>query len=90
MIAFVRGTVEWVGAEQAVVDVGGIGLSVQCTPRTLAALRVGSPAQVATSLVVREDAWTLFGFADAQEREAFEVLQSVTGIGPRTAQANNG
>lgn len=87
MIAFVRGTVEWVGAEQAVVDVSGIGLSVQCTPRTLAALRVGSPAQVATSLVVREDAWTLFGFADAQEREAFEVLQSVTGIGPRTAQA---
>lgn len=87
MIAFVRGTITWVGAEQAVVDVGGIGLSVQCGPRTLADLRVGAQAQVATTLVVREDSLTLFGFADEEERQAFEVLQSVTGIGPRTAQA---
>lgn len=87
MIAFVRGTVAWVGAEQVVVEVGGIGLTLQCGPRTLSQLRVGSSAQVATSLVVREDSLSLFGFSDEEERQAFEVLQSVTGIGPRTAQA---
>ena len=87
MIAFVRGTVASVGSEQAVVDVGGIGLALLCGPRTLAELRPGAPAQVATALVVREDSLTLFGFADEEERQAFEVLQTVTGIGPRTAQA---
>jgi Holliday junction DNA helicase RuvA len=70
-----------------VVDVGGVGLAVMCGPRTLSELRPGTPAQVATALVVREDSLTLFGFADEEERQAFEVLQSVTGIGPRTAQA---
>ncbi len=87
MIAFVHGTVAAVGVDHAVIDVGGIGLSVLCAPRTLADLRPGSAAQVATALVVREDSLTLFGFADEDERQAFEVLQSVTGIGPRTAQA---
>ena len=87
MIAFVRGTVATVGPDQAVVDVGGVGLAVMCGPRTLSELRPGTPAQVATALVVREDSLTLFGFADEEERQAFEVLQSVTGIGPRTAQA---
>lgn len=87
MIAFVRGTVAWVGAEQAVVDVGGVGLSLLCPARTLASLRVGETRQMATSLVVREDSLTLFGFADDDERGVFETLQSVTGIGPRIAQA---
>jgi len=87
VIAFVRGTVATVGPDQAVVDVGGVGLAVMCGPRTLSELRPGTPAQVATALVVREDSLTLFGFADEEERQAFEVLQSVTGIGPRTAQA---
>ena len=87
MIAFVRGTVASVGLDHVVVDVGGVGLSVLCGPRTLAELRPGSPAQVATALVVREDSLTLFGFADEEERQAFEQLQTVTGIGPRTAQA---
>ena len=87
MIAFVRGTVAAVASDHAVVDVGGVGLAVLCGPRTLAGLRLGSPAEVATSLVVREDSLTLFGFADEEERQAFEVLQSVSGIGPRTAQA---
>jgi Holliday junction DNA helicase RuvA len=87
MIAFVRGTVMSVADDHAVVDVGGVGLAVLCGPRTLAGLRRGSPAEVATSLVVREDSLTLFGFADEEERQAFEVLQSVSGIGPRTAQA---
>ncbi|HEX6888947.1 MAG TPA: Holliday junction branch migration protein RuvA [Candidatus Nanopelagicales bacterium] len=87
MIAFVRGTVASVAGDHAVVDVGGVGLSVLCGPRTLAGLRLGGQAQVATALVVREDSLTLFGFVDEEERQAFEVLQSVTGIGPRTAQA---
>lgn len=87
MIAFVRGTVAAVASDHAVVDVGGVGLAVLCGPRTLAGLRPGDPAEVATSLVVREDSLTLFGFADEAERQAFEVLQSVSGIGPRTAQA---
>jgi holliday junction DNA helicase RuvA len=86
MIAFVRGTVASVAGDHAVVDVGGVGLAVLCGPRTLAELRPGSQAQVATALVVREDSLTLFGFADEEERQAFDVLQSVTGIGPRTAQ----
>jgi Holliday junction DNA helicase RuvA len=76
-----------VAGDHAVIDVGGVGLSVLCGPRTLGALRPGSAAQVATALVVREDSLTLFGFADEDERQAFEVLQTVTGIGPRTAQA---
>ncbi|HYN56206.1 MAG TPA: Holliday junction branch migration protein RuvA [Motilibacterales bacterium] len=87
MIAFVRGTVASVGSDHAVIDVGGVGLLVLCGPRALAELRPGAPAQVATALVVREDSLTLFGFVDEDERAAFEVLQTVTGIGPRTAQA---
>jgi Holliday junction DNA helicase RuvA len=87
VIAFVRGPVTAVGADHVVIDVGGVGMSVLCGPRTLADLRVGAAAHVATALVVREDSLTLFGFADEDERQAFEVLQSVTGIGPRTAQA---
>lgn len=87
MIAFVRGTVTAVAGDSAVIDVGGVGLSLQCGPRTLVDLRPGTAAQIATALVVREDSLTLFGFADEDERQAFDVLQSVTGIGPRTAQA---
>jgi Holliday junction DNA helicase RuvA len=87
VIAFVHGIVASVGSDHAVIDVGGVGLSLLCGPRTLADLRPGAPAQVATALVVREDSLTLFGFRDEEERQAFEVLQSVTGIGPRTAQA---
>lgn len=87
MIAFVQGTVASLGVDQAVIDVGGVGLSVLCGPRTLADLRVGTAARMATALVVREDSMTLFGFADESERQAFESLQSVSGIGPRTAQA---
>ena len=87
MIAFVSGRVASVGADHAVIDVGGVGLSLLCGPRTLADLRAGGTARVATALVVREDSLTLFGFADEEERQAFEALQSVTGVGPRTAQA---
>jgi len=87
VIAFVHGRVASVGADHAVIDVGGVGLSVLCGPRALADLRPGGSARVATALVVREDSLTLFGFVDEEERQAFEALQSVTGVGPRTAQA---
>ncbi|MGX4736319.1 Holliday junction branch migration protein RuvA [Kitasatospora griseola] len=87
MIAFVQGPVAVVGAGVAVVEVGGVGMAVQCTPSTLAALRVGEVARLATSLVVREDSLTLFGFADDDERATFEVLQAAPGVGPKLAQA---
>ena len=87
MIASVHGTVQAVRLDAAVVEVGGVGLLVHATPATLAGLRVGSTAQLATSLVVREDALTLFGFADDDEREIFETVQTVSGVGPRLALA---
>lgn len=87
MIAFVSGPVAALAPDSAVVEVGGIGMSVQCTPGTLAALRVGEPARLATSLVVREDSLTLYGFADDDERQVFQLLQTASGVGPRLAQA---
>ncbi|MES9541249.1 Holliday junction branch migration protein RuvA [Actinomadura sp. NPDC000600] len=87
MIAFVSGRVAAAGPDGAVIDVHGVGLSVQCTPATLVGLRVGEQAQVPTSLVVREDSLTLFGFADDDERTVFELLQTASGVGPRLALA---
>ncbi len=87
MIAHVRGTVAAVAPDGAVIEVGGVGMRVQCTPGTLAALRLGEPAQVATSLVVREDSLTLFGFGSDDERNVFELLQTASGVGPRLALA---
>ncbi|MFC8450536.1 Holliday junction branch migration protein RuvA [Kitasatospora sp. NPDC057223] len=87
MIAFVQGPVTALTASTAVVEVGGVGLALQCTPATLAALRLGEPARLSTSLVVREDSLTLYGFVDEDERATFELLQSASGVGPRLAQA---
>ena len=87
MIASVHGRVAAVGPDGAVVEVGGVGLAVACTPGTLARLRVGEPARLSTSLVVREDSLTLYGFADDDERSLFELLQTASGVGPRLAQA---
>ncbi|KAB2386006.1 MULTISPECIES: Holliday junction branch migration protein RuvA [Actinomadura] len=87
MIAFVSGQVAAAGPDGAVIDVHGVGLAVQCTPATLAGLRVGDHAKVPTSLVVREDSLTLFGFADDDERTVFELLQTASGVGPRLALA---
>ena len=87
MIAFVSGRVAALGPDSAVVEVGGFGLAVRCTPGTLAGLRVGQTARLATSLVVREDSLTLYGFAEEDERQVFELLQSASGVGPRLAQA---
>jgi Holliday junction DNA helicase RuvA len=87
VISFVRGTVAGVRPTEAVLDVGGIGLSLHCTPATTAELRLGAEATLAASLVVREDSLTLYGFADADERAVFELLQTASGVGPRLAQA---
>jgi len=87
VIAFVRGPVSAVFADSAVVDVGGVGMLVMCTPAALTSLRVGEEATLATSMVVREDSLTLFGFADYDERGVFELLQTASGVGPKLAQA---
>ena len=87
MIASVRGEVLAVGIDRAVVETGGVGLAVLAAPSTLALLRVGEHARLHTTLVVREDSLTLYGFADVDERETFETVQTVSGIGPRTALA---
>nr|WSY56353.1 Holliday junction branch migration protein RuvA [Streptomyces sp. NBC_00886] len=87
MIAFVSGTVAALAPDAAVVEVGGVGMAVQCTPNTLSTLRLGKPAKLATALVVREDSLTLYGFVDDDERQIFELLQTATGVGPRLAQA---
>ena len=86
MIASVSGIVAALGPDGAVVEVGGVGLSVSCSPGTLARLRVGEAARLATSLVVREDSLTLYGFADDDERALFELLQTANGVGPKLAQ----
>ncbi len=87
MIASVNGRVAAVSPDGAVVEVGGVGLTVQCTPGTIARLQVGEQARLSTSLIVREDSLTLYGFADDDERQLFELLQTANGVGPRLAQA---
>src|SRR3954466_15255704 len=87
MIASVSGKVAAVGSDVAIVEIGGVGLALSCTPSTLAGLRVGEHAALATALVVRETELTLYGFVDAEEREVFEALQTAAGVGPRLAQA---
>jgi Holliday junction DNA helicase RuvA len=87
VIASVEGTVSALTAAGVVVVVGGVGLDVHTTVGTRARLRVGERAHLATSLVVREDSLTLYGFADDDERAVFELLQTASGVGPRLAQA---
>jgi Holliday junction DNA helicase RuvA len=87
MIAFVRGEVAEVTLTSAVLAVGGVGLELQCTPATLATLRVGQRATLPTSMVVREDSLTLFGFLDDDEKTVFELVQTASGVGPKLAQA---
>jgi Holliday junction DNA helicase RuvA len=87
MINFLRGTVSEVSAERLVIDIGPLGLAALCTPATALSFRVGEHVELVTSLIVREDAWTLYGFLDADERTVFEQVQTVTGVGPRLALA---
>ncbi|CAB4750060.1 unannotated protein [freshwater metagenome] len=91
MIAYVRGPVAAVTLSTAVVEVGGVGLELLCTPGTLATLSpkvgTGQTAMLPAALVVREDSLTLFGFLDEDERTCFELLQTASGVGPKLAQA---
>ncbi len=91
MIASVRGQVTALGPTEAVLEVGGrgggLGFQVQCAPGTLARLSLGEQVTLHTSLVVREDSLTLYGFVDEQERSLFQLLQTASGVGPRLAQA---
>lgn len=87
MIAQLRGTVAGVGATWVVVEVGGFGMKALCTPGTAGAQRPGSETTLYTSLVVREDSLTLYGFAGADERDCFELVQTASGIGPKIALA---
>lgn len=87
MIAFVRGNVAAMTLSSAVVEVGGVGLELMCTPGTLAQLRQGRQALLPTSMVVREDSLTLYGFADEDEKAIFELVQTASGVGPKVAQS---
>lgn len=87
MIAHVRGSVAAITLNSAVLDVGGVGWRLMCTPGTLAGLRLGQEATLSTSMVVREDSLTVYGFGDADERDMFELVQTASGVGPKVAQA---
>ena len=87
MISLLNGIVRSIASDRAIVEVGGVGLAVTITPATSALLNIGAPAQFYTSLVVREDSLTLFGFLDDEVRALFELVQTVSGIGPKVAMS---
>lgn len=85
MISLINGTVRSISLDKAIVEVGGVGLSLSITQKTSAQLNLGVAAQFFTTLVVREDSLTLFGFLEDGERVLFELVQTVSGIGPKVA-----
>ena len=85
MIAHLSGTIIELTEKYAVIDVRGVGYKVYCSTDTLAGLREDSPAELFTYLVVREDALDLYGFGNSEEKNFFELLISVSGIGPKSA-----
>jgi Holliday junction DNA helicase RuvA len=87
MISLLNGVVRSISLDHAIIEVGGVGLSVSLTTATTSQLNLGAPVQLFTSLVVREDSLTLFGFLDEDSRAAFELVQTVSGIGPKVALA---
>ncbi|WP_215523235.1 Holliday junction branch migration protein RuvA [Varibaculum prostatecancerukia] len=87
MITHLSGTIEEVRLDKATIDVAGVGYTFFATPATLSTLEAGKQVKVLTHLVVREDAWLLFGFAGRDERDIFSTLITVSGIGPKLALA---
>jgi Holliday junction DNA helicase RuvA len=87
MISLINGIVRSVNVDRAVIEVGGVGLSVSITGPTSSQLHLGAATHLFTSLVVREDSLTLFGFLDEESRNTFELVQTVSGIGPKVALA---
>lgn len=85
VISQLTGTVSYVGATRAIITVGGVGFDVLVTATHALELRVGTELTLTCTLVVREDSLTLYGFRDAHEREVFELLTSVSGVGPKSA-----
>jgi Holliday junction DNA helicase RuvA len=85
MISSVRGTVLAIAGTSIILEVGGVGFSIQVTPQHALSLRIGSEASVRTALIVREDDLSLYGFADADELTVFDALRGVTGVGPKSA-----
>jgi holliday junction DNA helicase RuvA len=85
MISSVRGNVLAIAGPAVIIEVGGVGLSIQVTPQHALALRVGSEAFVWTALIVREDDLSLYGFEQADELTVFDALRGVTGVGPKSA-----
>ncbi len=85
MISSLRGTVLAAVGSTLVIEVGGVGLSVQVTPQLALSMRVGSEASIRTALIVREDDLSLYGFAEADELTTFDLLRGVTGVGPKSA-----
>lgn len=90
MIAQLTGTVRQLTTEKVILEVGGVGYLISITPRTSSQIAMGSVITLSTSLVVREDSMTLFGFLDFKDRDIYEVLQTVSGIGPKVALAITG
>ena len=87
MIASLFGTIRSLKLDQAIIDVNGVGYLVHITAKTSSHLSIGRDYQIFTSLVVREDSMTLYGFNESDERELFELVQTVSGIGPKVALA---
>jgi holliday junction DNA helicase RuvA len=87
MISLLNGTIRSLTSDRAVVEVGGVGLSVVLTPSTSAQITLGSQQQFFTSLVVREDSLTLYGFLTDEAKGLFELVQTVSGIGPKVAMS---
>lgn len=85
MIAQLTGEVRSIATDRVVLEVNGVGYLVSVTPATSATLSLGSTLTLHTSMIVREDSMTLFGFLDPKSRETFELVQTVSGIGPRVA-----
>jgi Holliday junction DNA helicase RuvA len=90
MISHLTGTIRHLTTEKVVLEVGGVGYAISITPRTSVQMVLGSTATISTTLVVREDSLTLFGFLDSHDRDLYETLQTVTGIGPKVALAITG
>ncbi|MHA6741590.1 Holliday junction branch migration protein RuvA [Rhodococcus erythropolis] len=87
MIASVRGEVLDIALDHAVIEASGVGYRVNATPVTLGALHRGSEARLFTTMIVREDSMTLYGFSDTESKDLFSLLQTVSGVGPRLAMA---
>lgn len=90
MISQLTGTVRHLTTEKVILEVGGVGYAISITPRSSSQISMGAVMTLSTTLVVREDSLTLFGFLDAHDRDVYETLQTVTGIGPKVALAITG